>query len=83
MVKNYGCHAMSSAEWCFSNKECKALRILHVLERIHHYCFVRGICVFTDHEPLVAILNKDVVILSQLLQHIMLQIYPVQGRHHI
>ena len=57
--------SLSSVEWCYSNIECKALGILHGLVRFNHYCFLREVCIITDHKPLVAILSKDFTMLSQ------------------
>ena len=49
--------------------------MLHGLEKFHHYCFARKMCIITDHKPLGAILSMDVATLSQWLQCIMLHIY--------
>ena len=46
-----------------------------------YYWFVSEVCIITDHKPLVSTLSKDVVMLSQQLQHIMLGIH--QYRLHI
>ena len=29
----------------YSNIECEALGILHGLEKFHHYCFTREVCI--------------------------------------
>ena len=50
-------------------------QVLHGLEKFHHYCFAKDVNIFTDHKPLVAMISKDVVTLSQQLQHIMLHIH--------
>ena len=42
------------------------------LEKFPHYCFVKEVHVITDHKPLVAMISKDVVMLPQWLQNIML-----------
>ena len=47
---------------------------MHGLEKFHHYCFVREVSIITDHKPLVAIFKKDVAILSQCIQHILIRI---------
>ena len=47
--------SLSSAEWHFSIMKCKALEILHGLEK---YCFMREVCIIYCHKPLVAILSK-------------------------
>ena len=74
---------LSCVEQCYSNTEHDAMEILHGLERFHHYCFAREVCIITDHMPLVAILNREVATLSQWLQHIILRIhqYSVQIIH--
>ena len=63
------------AEWCYSTIECEALGILHGLDKFYHYCFAGEVCIMTDYKPLAAISKKDVAMLSQLLQCIMLQIH--------
>ena len=50
-----------------SNIEREALGILHSLKKFHHYCLTREGRLITDHKPLVTILTKDVVTLSQRL----------------
>ena len=67
--------SLSSVEYCYSNKECNALRNLHGLEKIHHNGFVRAIYIITDHKSLVVILSKDVATLPQTLQYTMLRIH--------
>ena len=59
----------------YSNIECKALGILHGLEKFHHYCFGREVFIITDHKLLVSIFKKDVATLSQCIQHILLKIH--------
>ena len=59
--------SLLSTMWHYSNIECEALGILHELEKFHQYCFTRELCV-TCHRPVVAILSKDVAMLSQQLQ---------------
>ena len=60
--------SLTSAECRYSNIERAALGILHSLKKSHHYCFSRVVNVITDHKPLVAILKKDVMTLSQRIQ---------------
>ena len=74
--------SLFSAEWHYSNIECKALIILHGLEKCHHHCFISTVCVITDHKPFMEILSKDVATLSQWLENIMLRICQY-GRHII
>ena len=43
------------------------VRILHGLEKIDHHSFMREVCVITNHKLLVAMLIKDITMLSQQL----------------
>ena len=63
---------LSSAEQQYSNVEREALRILHMLEKFHHYCLACEVHVITDHRSLVDIMGKDVAILPQCAQCIIL-----------
>ena len=47
-----GQQSLLSTEWCYCNIECKAFGILHGLEKLYYYCFVRGLCIITDHKLL-------------------------------
>ena len=67
----------------YSNIDREALGILYGLEMFHHYSFVREVTIITDHKPLIAIFKKDVAILSQRLQQILLKNASVQGKNHI
>ena len=51
------CSVQSSQH--YSNIEHDAIRILHGLEEFYYYCFMRDICIITNHKPLVAILNTN------------------------
>ena len=57
--------SLTGAEQRYSTIKCKALGILHGLEKFRHYCFGREVIVITDHKPLVSIFKKDVATLSQ------------------
>ena len=59
----------------------EALRLLYGLEKFHHYFFTYEVHAITDHKQLVPIMGKDVAILSQCLQCIILCIN--QYRIHI
>ena len=72
--------SLTSAECRCSNIEREALGILHSLKKFHHYCFARDVNVITDHKPLVAILKKDIVTLSQRIQQILLRIHQYRLR---
>ena len=67
--------SLRDAEQRYSNIKCKAIDILHGLEKFHHYCFGREVLVITDHKLLVSIFKKDVATLSQRIQHILLKIH--------
>ena len=66
--------SLSTKEWQYSNIDKEALGILHRLDKFH-YSFAKEMYVFTDHNPLVAMINKDVLTLSQQLLCIMLNIH--------
>ena len=57
--------SLKSPESHYNNTECEDLGILHELEKLCHYCFMREVCVMTDHKALVAILIKYLAMLSQ------------------
>ena len=67
--------SLKGAEHRYSNIERDTLGILHGLDNFHHYCFAREVHIITDHKPLVAIFKKDVAMLSQCLQCILLKIH--------
>ena len=71
----YYIHKQVLIKWGSGNvvtENYEALGILHGLEKFHNYCFAREVYIITDHKPLVTILSKDVTMLSQWLQCIML-----------
>ena len=61
----FGSKSLSSMEWQYSDITRETLDILHGLKKFHHYCFASEIHVITDHEPLIAMVSKDVVTMSQ------------------
>ena len=65
--------SLTGADCRYSNIEREALGILHGLEKFHHYCFAREVHVITNHKLLVAIFQKDVAMLSQCTQCIILK----------
>ena len=67
--------SLSSVEWQQSNIYREALGILHWLEKFHHCCFAKEVHVITDDKPLLAMISKDVMMLSQWLECIMLCIH--------
>ena len=83
MVPNYTIlHPIAFASKCLTGAECRysniereALGILHGLKKFHHYCFAREVHILTDHKLLVAIFKKDVAMLSQCIQCILLKIH--------
>ena len=56
--------SLTGAESRYSNIEHEALGIIHGLEKFHHYCVGRNVIIITNHKPLIAIIKKDVAILS-------------------
>ena len=66
---------LTGAEHRYSNIEQEALGILHGLEKFHHYSFAREVLIIKDHKLMVAIFKKDVAMLSQHIQHILLKIH--------
>ena len=66
---------LSNAEWCYSNVESEGLGTLHALEKFIHYNFAKEVCAITDHKLLEAIISKNVAMLSQCLQCILLCIH--------
>ena len=67
--------SLTSSEQRYSNIEREGMGILHGLKKIHHYCFTREVSIITNHKPPVAIFKKDVLSLSQRIQHILLRIH--------
>ena len=63
------------AECCYHNIEYEALGILNGLEKFHHFCFAREVHINTHHKLLGTIRNKEVAILCQQLQCIILCIH--------
>ena len=67
--------SLTGAECRYTNIKQEALGILHGLKKFHHYCFAREVLFITHHRALVAILKKDVAMLSQCIQCILLKIH--------
>ena len=59
----------------YSNIEREVLGILHGLQKFHNYCFTREVSIITDFKLLVAIFKKEVALLSQRIQWILLRIH--------
>ena len=72
--------SLISAEQRYSNIGRETLGTLHGLKKCHHYCFAREVSIITNHKPLVAIFNKDIVTLSQQIHYILLRIHQYQVR---
>ena len=66
--------SLSSAERRYSNMEREALGILQGIKKFHHYCFAREVSIIIDCKLLVAIFKKDVAMLFQKIQQILLRI---------
>ena len=67
--------SLTRADQRYSNIEWEALGILHGLEKFHHYCFGREVLIIMDHKPLIPMFKKDVAMLSQCIQCILLKIH--------
>ena len=72
---------LTSMENRYRNIEREALSMLFGLKKFHHYCIAREVSIITDQKPLVVIFKKDVEILSQRLQHILLRIHQYRVSH--
>ena len=72
--------SLTGAEHRYSNIGREAPGKLHGLEKFHHYCFTREYHIITDHKPLVAIFQKDMTMLSQCIQHILLKFINVGSK---
>ena len=72
--------SLTGAKQRYSNIKCKVLGILHGLEKFHHYCCGGEVLVITDHKLMVSIFKKDIAILSQQIQHILLNIHQYRVR---
>ena len=67
--------SLTGTDWGYSNIKREVLGILHGLEKFHHYCFGREVLIITDHKPLISMFKKDVAILWQCMQCILLNIH--------
>ena len=72
--------SLSNAERRYSNIEREALGILHRLKQFYHYHFVRDMSIIMGHKPLVTIFKKNVAMLSQRIQWILLRIHQYRVR---
>ena len=70
-VRSFASKSISSTERWYNNIERETLGIIHGLKNFHHYVSWEK----PDHKPLVMLLNKDVTMLLQWLQCILLKIY--------
>ena len=69
----FASNSLTGTECRYSNIEREALGTLHGLKKFHHYYFAREVHIINNHKPLVAIFQKDVAILLQCIQHILLK----------
>ena len=67
--------SLMGAQHRYSNIKCKALGVLHGLEKFHHYCFGRKVLMITDHKPLVSMFKKMWPHCVQCIQCILLKIH--------
>ena len=72
----------TSVERRYSNIEYEVPRILHGLEKFHHYCFGREVLIITDHKLLVAMFKKGMGTLLQHRQCILLNIISIGSRSY-
>ena len=66
---------LTGVECRYSNIKWEALGILHGLEKFHHYWFARKVLNTTEHKLLVVIFKKDMAMLLQCIQCILLKIH--------
>ena len=74
--------SLSSMEWQYSNIKREALGILHGLDKFHHYCLPVKY-MLSQTTKLIVMMGKDVAILSQCLQCIILCVHQYSGTHTI
>ena len=67
--------SLTGAELRYSNIKQEALGIRHRLEKFHHACFGREMLINMDHKLLVFMFKKDVAMLLQCIQCILLKIH--------
>ena len=72
--------SLTGAECRYCNIECKALGILHRLEKVYHYCFSAH---YNGSQMASIYVSKDVATLSQHIQHILLKIHQYGVPDHI
>ena len=63
--------SLTGAEHRYIERE--VLGVLHGLKKFYHYCFTREVHKITNHKPLVSVLKKDMAMLSQCIQCILLK----------
>ena len=66
--------AMTGAETRYSNIEREMLGIVFGLERFHYYAYGNKITIYTDHKPLVAIVQKNLASAPPRLARMLLRI---------
>ena len=73
--------SLSGSEWWYSKIEWEALRIMHGLEKCHHYCSAHTVHVYTEPQRLVVIMGMNMEMIPWCLQQKILHIH--QYRVHI
>ena len=58
----------SAMSWPIGFASRQVVRILHMLEKFHHYYFACQVHVIMGHRPFIVIMGKDLVIPSHHLQ---------------
>ena len=70
----YASKSMTTAESNYACIERELLGVYHALKRFHLYTFGNKVTIFTDHKPLVTILNKSTNLATPTLANIKLKI---------
>jgi transposase InsO family protein len=70
----YASKSMTTAESNYACIERELLGVYHALKRFHLYTFGNKVTIFTDHKPLITILNKSTNLATPTLANIKLKI---------
>lgn len=71
---SYASRALTSAECRYSQIEKELLALVFGLERHHEYAYGRDIVLWTDHKPLVAIVQKPLNTAPKRLQRLLIRL---------
>ena len=80
---SYASRALTAAEQRYSQIEKELLALVFGLERNHYYTYGRKVTLWTDHKPLVSIVNKPLAATPKRLQRLLLRLqqYNVEIRN--